>query len=134
MLIVLRGNEGVLECLSYSTHGAQNVNQLLTSPLFGLLSASSFDVVADIKRYSELKASPTRNLAEEEEMVALGKQLREILGPFDDQFHRDREQLIRKVAVAELATHIEERGLDSEILGLEIRARLRELFDVGGKR
>jgi WD40 repeat protein/class 3 adenylate cyclase/energy-coupling factor transporter ATP-binding protein EcfA2 len=130
-VILLRGDEDAVECVKYPPPNAQSVNQVLTSSLFDLSSASSFGIAAYISSYARLKSLSKRTLEQETELRMLREILEGALGPFEDKFHSDLERVIHEVAANELATAIQERGGDKEILGFEIRARLRELFDLG---
>jgi predicted ATP-binding protein involved in virulence len=130
-VILLRGAGDAVEPVPYSPPESQSVNQILMSPLFGLFSASSFGLAANISRYAKLKAMPERTPEQGAELAELREVLEGALGPFEDEFRRNLERLIREVAVRELAGAMQERGLDSETLGFEIRARLRDLFDWG---
>ena len=133
IVLLQSNNEGSKDAVTLAPPSSQNVNQVLTSRYFGLDSATSFGVIADIKRYAALKAMSARATDQENEMHVLHARLESVLSPFEDEFHRRLESITRSVALTELAKEIEERGITPDVLDYEIRSALIGILGLGGK-
>ncbi len=109
----------------------QRVDQVLTSPLFELFSASSYGVRADIQRYGELKAKTELSVSEKAELARLRDQLNSVFGPSEDELQRCVEDNVRQAVVKELSSRLSAKPVDPDVLTFEIRRKLKDLFGEG---
>ncbi len=131
-LAVLRQADGHVERVDDAQIPVgQRVDQVLTSPLFGLFSASSFGVAADIQRYGELKAKTELTVSEKAELARLRDQLNSVFGPSENELQRCVEDNVRKAVVEELSSRLSAKPVDPDVLTFEIRRKLRDLFGEG---
>lgn len=131
-IIRLRQSEGYVDAASLAIPKGQRADQVLTSPLFGLFSASGFDVSADIERYAQLASKKSRSDAEKVEFIELGEHLESVLGPFRNDMDRRIEEAVRAVMHKELEDALSSGRLTDKALDFKIRHRFATLRGEGG--
>jgi internalin A len=130
-VVRLRQMDDSVETTTLTVPKGQRADQVLTSPLFGLFSASGFDVAADIERYTELASRKMRSEAENAEFIELGKRVESALGPFRSDLERRIDESVREAVHKEVGDLLESGKLTNEALDLQIRHRIRNFLGEG---
>ncbi len=131
-IVGLRQINGSVEATSFALPKGQRADQVLTSPVFGLFSASGFDVSADIERYAQLASRRARSDAESVEFIELGEHLTGILGPFRNDLDRRIDELVREAMHRELEDVLKSGKLTNEVLDFQIRNRINAFHSKSG--
>jgi internalin A len=129
-LAVLRGADDGVEALLDQPPKGRRADQVLTSPLFGLFSASSFDVPAEIQEYAQLKSQKDRTDEQNDRLQTLRNRLDAVLTPFENDYQRRIEHAVRTAIHAELEAALTSGEIGGEVLDFEIRRKLRQVFGV----
>jgi 5'-methylthioadenosine/S-adenosylhomocysteine nucleosidase len=130
-IVRLRQADNCVEATPLYVPKSQRADQVLTSPLFGLFSASGFDVAADIERYSELASKKERNDAEQLELIELEDRIEATLGPFRSDLERRIDAAVRKAMQTELEDVLKSGKLTNKTIDLKIRHRIQHFLDKG---
>ena len=130
-IVRLRQTDDHVEAVETAIPKSQRADQVLTSPLFGLYSASGFDVAADIERYSQLKLNQARTARDEAELKELEERLGQVLGPFADEWQRKIEEAMSETLIKEAEHLIRAGRLSKETLDYQIRHTLRKVLGEG---
>jgi hypothetical protein len=128
-IVRLRQEDSGVEVSPLAVPKSQRADQVLTSPLFGLFSASGYDVAADMERYAALAADRDRD---EAEFAALGERLEQTLGPFRNDLERRIDAAVREAMEKEFEGALRAGTLTNKALGLQIRQGLRKVMGDGG--
>lgn len=97
-------------------------DQVLTSEAFGLVTSRSLGSEGDLDRFAELRGKTDRTAEEEAELARLSEQLDQSLRFGERPFEQEVEAAVGKT-LREMST-----SADPELLDLETRRQLRELF------
>ncbi|MBW8875507.1 MAG: TIR domain-containing protein [Acidobacteria bacterium] len=97
-------------------------DQVLTSEAFGLVTSRSLRSEGDLDRFAELRGKTDRTAEEEAELARLSEQLDQSLRFGERPFEQEVEAAVDKT-LREMNT-----SADPELLDLETRRQLRELF------
>ena len=97
-------------------------DQVLTSEAFGLVTSRSLGSEGDLDRFAELRGKTDRTAEEEAELARLSEQLEQSLRFGERPFEQEVEAAVDKT-LREMNT-----SADPELLDLETRRQLRELF------
>lgn len=97
-------------------------DQVLTSEAFGLVTSRSLRSEDDLDRFAELRGKTDRTAEEEAELARLSEQLDQSLRFGERPFEQEVEAAVDKT-LREMNT-----SADPELLDLETRRQLRELF------
>jgi hypothetical protein len=97
-------------------------DQVLTSEAFGLVTSRSLGSESDLDRFAELRGKPERTAEEEAELKVLSDRLDQSLRFGERPFEQEVEAAVDKT-LREMNT-----SADPELLDLETRRQLRELF------
>jgi hypothetical protein len=97
-------------------------DQVLTSEAFGLVTSRSLGSEDDLDRFAELRGKTDRSAEEEAELARLSEQLDQSLRFGERPFEQEVEAAVGKT-LREMST-----AADPELLDLETRRQLRELF------
>lgn len=122
-LFVLRRVGPKVEQIHADLPRGKRADQVLTSYLFGLETASDSGIKRQIARYTCL-ADSDRTGAEEEEFVALREQLDETLGSGETELEQHVAVAVRQVLESRPAT----AQYRPEAIDYEVRRQLRELL------
>ena len=128
-VIRLKRVDGHIEINQHSVPKKQRADQVLTSSLFGLYSASGFDVYSDIQRYAFLSSKKENTLADQSELIMLKESLQETLGPFHNEMEKRIYDTVQKVMQEELITALKRSDDSKSSLDLQIKHRLKQLFN-----
>lgn len=101
----------------------RRADQVLTSYLFGLPTASDNRVKHDIRRYSSL-LSKKRTRPETRELSALRRRLERALGKEESRFEKDISEAIRQVINMQPSLS----KFDSSVMNYELRRQLRDML------
>jgi internalin A len=127
-IVRLRQMDNCVEATPLAVPKSQRADQVLTSPLFGLFSASGFDVSADIEHYAKLASLEERSNAEQAEFNELGERLESILGPFRSELERRIDGAVREAMHKELEDVVKSGKMTNKALDLQIRHRIRNFL------
>jgi 5'-methylthioadenosine/S-adenosylhomocysteine nucleosidase len=127
-IVRLRQNDNYVEATPLAVPKSQRADQVLTSPLFGLFSASGFDVAADIERYAELASKKERTDAEQIEYIELEDRIEAILGPFRSDLERRIDDAIREAMHTELEDVLKSGKLTKKTIDLKLRYRIQNFL------
>lgn len=122
-LLVLRPVGPKVELIHADLPRGKRVDQVLTSFLFGLETASDSGIKRQIARYTHL-ADKDRTGAEEEEFAALQDQLDETLGSGETELEQHVAAAVRQV----LESRPAKAQYRPEAIDYEVRRQLRELL------
>lgn len=127
-IIRLRQGDGCVDATPLAIPKSQRADQVLTSPLFNLFSASSFDVSADIEHYAQLASKKDRSEAEEVQFEKLGERLESILSPFRSDLERRVDKAVRKAMEKELEEVLRSGRLTKKTLDFHIRHHIKNFL------
>ncbi|MEI6501184.1 MAG: COR domain-containing protein, partial [Armatimonadota bacterium] len=127
-IFTVRQDETGAKVETFGLPRGQRADQVLTSPIFGLFSASDFGIEADIDRYIQLSSESGRTDAEDEEMAKLEQRLYRIMGPFQTELDIELERAVQDVLRSRVALELEKGALSETGLNLKVRRRLQDLF------
>lgn len=127
----LRQVDHCVEATPLHVPRSQRADQVLTSPLFGLFSASGFDAAADIERYAELASKKERNDNEQIEFIELEERIEATLGPFRSDLERRIDAAVREAMQQELEKVLESGKLTSKTIDFKIRHRIKQFLGEG---
>lgn len=133
-LVRLRQSEDHAEAMQFAIPTGQRADQVLTSPLFGLFSASAFDVSADIQRYAELASKSRRSDSDKAEFIELGGRLEAALTPFETELERRIDEAVQEAMDKELGNALKSGKVSSKAVRFQIRNRLGKYFRGGERR
>jgi uncharacterized protein (TIGR02646 family) len=113
IIVLKRGEDGVVSPNVIQESVAHlRADQLLTSPLFGLVSTRDPEVTSQIDRYSELLGKTERNSDEETEFRSLGARLGSQLAstetPVSQMVEKTFERTLNEIVLPELKQKIAE--------------------------
>lgn len=121
-IFVLRPVGGKVERLKAEPPRGRRADQVLTSFLFGLETASDSDIKQQIARYTHLARKP-RTESEEAEFVKLRQDLDTILGSGETELERHVATAVRRVLESQPEPRFPRESVD-----YELRRQLRELL------
>jgi energy-coupling factor transporter ATP-binding protein EcfA2 len=111
----------------------KRADEVLTSPLFGLFSASAFDISADLERLSSLTTKAHLSPAEAQECDLLREKLRGALGPFKTELEKRVHAAVRQGMEAELREDLASGRVSRETLDLKISEQAKLLLGLNVK-
>jgi energy-coupling factor transporter ATP-binding protein EcfA2 len=115
------------QVVDMDTIDGRRADQVLASDAFGLVTSRNPGSETLIHRYTELLGRKKRSADEEQELQELGARLEAALQTGENELERAVEQAVGKT-LREMALQI-----DPELLDLEARRQLQEIFGNGSK-
>jgi len=125
LVTLCQSEEGVLAGLAPLPNG-KRADEVLTSPLFGLFSASAFGISADLEKFACLKAKKHRTTEDDLELVRLGERLGRTLGPFQSALEKRIHDVVSEALKSELHATLVSGELSSEVLDLKVSEQLKK--------
>jgi predicted ATP-binding protein involved in virulence len=132
-IVRLRQEDTGVEATQLSIPNNKRADQVLTSPLFGLFSASGFDVASDLEHFTRLASNDERSDAEQIEYVELEARIEMALGPFRSNLERRIYDRVRTAMNEELASALRAGKITSKAVDLAIRHRIRDFLGEGNE-
>ncbi|HEV7646227.1 MAG TPA: COR domain-containing protein [Pyrinomonadaceae bacterium] len=131
-LIKLSQTEEAVEAIITQKPENKRADQVLTSSLFGLFSASSFNVSANIEKFTKLSAKKvnekTLSNAEQKELSELDEKLMDVFQPYRNELERKVDEKVKAALHEEFAEKIRSGELNKKAIDLSIRERLETLL------
>ena len=128
-MVVLQSVDGKVEQLNFDPPRGKRADQILTSPLFGLISTRSRDVSVDVARYAHLAGLAAANSNEIAERQRLYDKLNNILGSEETDLQEAVRRALDRALDEIVPEFFEENPPNLEALNFEVRRQLRELFE-----
>ncbi len=125
IVALYQANESV-EAVKYDAPFNQRADQVLTSPLFGLFSASGFDVTSNIQRYAYLASKDSLNNDEKKELDFLKNHLESVLEPFQNKYEREIYYTVRETLKDKLSEELQSGKITSQELDYRIIHQLKK--------
>jgi hypothetical protein len=111
----------------------KRADEVLTSPLFGLFSASAFDISADLEKLASLTAKAHLSPEEVQNCDLLREKLRGALGPFKTELEKRVHSAVRQGMEAELREGLSSGRFSRETLDLKISQQVKLLLGLTDK-
>ena len=132
-IIHLNQTDNHVDATDINIPKSQRADQVLTSNLFGLYSASGFDVSSDIQRFSQLIKNTNKSVADQFELNEITARLDRVLSPYENDIAMRIEKAVDKVLQRELEDMIRSGKLPKAALDYQIKNSLNKVLFPGGK-